>query len=169
MAMNRHALSELPTPSEVNEWEMEFLGFVRRNENGYPVTYENDPWVPQLNSPDTSGDEGISDPHEVLFTRFPHEVSIEPENSLTRIENWEFKQRKGTEKELKDELMDWANNGPPGETMTAQERDSLKKLQKVPTKVKLWSLSKDEAHSKDRYVPRTDSADNKEGEKKSTN
>jgi hypothetical protein len=166
--MNRNVFSELPTPSEINKWEMEFLGFVRRNENRYPVTYENDPWLPQFNSPDTTDDEGISDPHEVSFTRFPHEVSIEPENSLTRIENWEFKQRQATEKELKDKLMDWANNGPPsGESLTIQERNSLRKLQKVPEKAKLRSPTK--TAQKSRYVPRIDAADHKEEKEKRTN
>jgi hypothetical protein len=169
MAMSRNVFSELPTPSEINEWEMEFLGFVRRNENRYPVTYENDPWLPQFNSPDTTDDEGISDPHEVSFTRFPHEVLSEPENSLTRIEKWESKQRQATEKELKDELMDWTNNGPPGETMTTQERDVLRKQQKVPKKVKLWSLNKEGNLWENRYDPKDDDTRDKEPEKKSTN
>lgn len=168
MAMSRHALTEL-TLADVHEWEMDFLGYVRNNENEYPVTYENDPWLPQFNSPETTDDEGISDSHEVSFTRFPHEVSIEPENSLTRMENFEFKQRQAKEKELKDELMDWADNGPPGETMTTQEREALKKLQKVPTKVKPWSLTKDEDQPKTRHVPKIDAIEHEEKDKKSTN
>jgi hypothetical protein len=168
MAMSRHALTEL-TLADIHEWEMDFLGYVRNNENEYPVTYENDPWLPQFNSPETTDDEGISDSHEVSFARFPHEVSIEPENSLTRMENFEFKQRQAKEKELKDELMDWADNGPPGETMTTQERDALRKLQKVPTKIKLWSLTKNENQMKECHVTKTDEADFKEHEGKSTN